>query len=259
MPTPYGMPIWYELITGDAATAKTFYGDIVGWTTTEFPSPDGNGAYTIWNAGEAGVGGLVQMTDAPGGPAWLAYFHVADVDAKATTNSAAGGKTHMGPVDLPQVGRIALIEDPQGVIFYLMTPDPAMDGFENTSFDRHLPMRCAWNELTTTDAAKALPYYEDLLGWASNEAMPMGAMGDYSFLDVGETRIGAMMNRSAPEQPVKWSFYFRVPDADAAAEQVKASGGTVIMGPMEVPGGERVVIAVDPTGASVGFVSGEEQ
>lgn len=258
MPTPYGLPIWYELITGDAAAAKAFYSGIVGWTITEFGPPGGT-PYTIWNADGVGIGGLVEMADAPGGPAWVGYFHVADVDAKVAANTAAGGKTHMGPLDLPNVGRIALIADPQGAPLYLMTPDSAMGDQESTAFSRTLPMRCAWHELTTLDTSTALPFYGDLLGLVSTETMSMGPMGDYLFLDVGETRIGAMMNRQSPEQPVKWSFYFRVADADAAAEQVKAGGGTVIMGPMDVPGGERIVIAIDPTGASVGFVSGVEQ
>ena len=256
MPTPYGLPIWYELITGDAAVAKAFYSGIVGWTITEFSPVEGALPYTIWNANGVGIGGLVERADAPGGPTWLAYFHVADVDAKVAANTAAGGTTQMGPVDLPGVGRIALIADPQGVPLYLMTPDAAMGDQESTAFSATLPMRCAWNELTTLDTSTALPFYGDLLGLVSTEAMSMGPMGDYLFLDAGDSRIGAMMNRSAPEQPVKWSFYFRVADVDAAVEQVKAGGGTVIMGPMDVPGGERIVIAVDPTGASVGFVSG---
>ncbi|MDF0489675.1 VOC family protein [Sphingomonas sp. H39-1-10] len=259
MPTPYGMPIWYELITGDAAVAKAFYSGIVGWTTSEFTSTGSTMPYTIWNADGVGVGGLVEMADAPGGPTWLAYFHVADVDAKVAANTAAGGKTHMGPLDLPDVGRIALIADPQGAPLYLMTPAPAMGDQDSTSFSPTLPMRCAWNELTTLDTSTALPFYGDLLGMASTEAMSMGPLGDYRFLDVGETRIGAMMNRAAPDQPVGWSFYFRVPDVDAAAEQVRAAGGTVLMAPMDVPGGERIVVVRDPTGASIGFVSGERQ
>jgi len=259
MPSAYGLPIWYELITGDVATAKAFYSAIVGWTTSEFPSPDGGMPYTIWNADGVGVGGLLEMADAPAGPGWFGYFHVADVEAKVAANRAAGGATHFGPIDVANVGRIALIADPQGVPLYLMTPDPAMGDQDSTAFSTTLPMRCAWNELTTLDTTTALPFYGDLLGLVSTESMSMGPMGDYLFLEVGETQIGAMMNRSAPEQPVKWTFYFRVADVDTAAEQVAAAGGTIIMGPMEVPGGERIVIALDPTGASVGFVSGGGQ
>jgi predicted enzyme related to lactoylglutathione lyase len=257
MPTPYGLPIWYELVTPDADAAKAFYGSIVGWTGSVFPMPEGGMPYHIWQAGDVGIGGMIETEQSPtGGPVWLAYFHVADVDAATSENAQAGGRAHLEPTDLPGIGRIALLEDPQGVIFYVMTPDPAMGDTGATSFSPDLPMRCAWNELTTTDTTEALPFYESLLGLRSTEAMAMGQIGDYSFLDAGGVRIGAMMNRMAPEQPVRWTFYFRVPDADAAAERIRAGGGSIVMGPMDVPGGERAVIALDPQGASVGFVSG---
>ena len=259
MPTPQGMPIWYELQTTDVEAAKRFYGPITGWTTTAFPSPGGGMDYTVWNMDETGIGGLASPP--PGMPVpsgWLAYFHVADVDAKAAEVMAAGGAVTMPATDIPGVGRIALVGDPQGVPFYLMRPDPSMPDVENTSFSETLPGRAAWNELVTSDQSAALPFYTKLFGWRSTEAMPMGEMGDYTFLDgPGAVRLGAMMNRASPEQPLRWSFYFKVPDADRAAEQVKAGGGQVVAGPMEVPGGQRVVMTIDPQGAAVGFVSGD--
>lgn len=258
MATRTGMPIWYELITTDVDAAKTFYGDIVGWTTTTFPSSAGGMPYTILNYGDVGIGGLMALPDGvPTGPGWFAYFHVAEVDAKVAQNEAAGGKTHMPATDLPGVGRIAMIADPQGIVFYLMAPDPSMGDQESTSFSASLPGRCSWNELVASDQKTALPYYSSLLGWTSKEAMPMGEMGDYTFIDCGDVRIGAMMDRASPEQPLRWTFYFAIPDVDAAVDKVKAGGGNVIMGPMDVPGGQRIILAVDPQGASVGFVSGE--
>ena len=261
MATRTGMPIWYELMTSDVDAAKKFYGDIVGWTTTAFPSPDGGMEYNIFNVGETGVAGLAGLMDGSptGRPAWLAYFHVADVDASVAETEKAGGKTHMPPTDLPNVGRIALVNDPQGVLFYFMTPDPSMGDQESTSYSPTLLGRCSWNELVTTDQKTALPFYSSLLGWTSTEKMPMGEMGDYVFVDCGDVRLGAMMDRASPEQPLQWNFYFAIPDVDAAVEKVKAGGGTVIMGPMDVPGGQRIIMVVDPQGASVGFVSGERQ
>ena len=260
MATRTGMPIWYELITTDVDAAKRFYGDIVGWTTTTFPSPAGGTPYNILNYGETGVGGLMTLPDgAPTGPGWFAYFHVADVDAGVAQTEQAGGKTHMPATDLPGVGRIAMLADPQGVVFYLMTPDPSIGDQESTSFSANLPGRCSWNELVTSDQKAALPFYSSLLGWTSTEAMPMGEMGDYTFVDCGDVRLGAMMDRASPDQPLKWTFYFAIPDVDATVDKVKAGGGNVIMGPMDVPGGQRIIVAVDPQGASVGFVSGERQ
>ncbi|WP_419809133.1 VOC family protein [Sphingomonas sp.] len=260
MANPPGTPIWYELLTDDVDAAKQFYGEIVGWTTIVHPSPGGT-PYTIFNVGETGVAGLAMPpATAPMAPGWLAYFHVEDVGGKLTEVEAAGGTTLMPATDLPNVGRIALVADPQGVPFYLMTPapPPGMEG-ESTSFSPVLPGRCSWNELVTGDQQAALAFYSKLFGWTSTESMPMGAMGDYTFVDAGEVRLGAMMNRAGPDQPLKWTFYFHVPDADAAAEQVKTLGGQIVMGPMDVPGGQRIILAVDPQGASVGFVSGERQ
>jgi predicted enzyme related to lactoylglutathione lyase len=260
MATPTGMPIWYELLTPDVGAAKRFYGDIVGWSFTEFPSPDGGMKYTIANVGETGVAGMATPPEGfATGPTWLVYFHVADVDAKVAEVEKAGGKTHMSATDLPGVGRVALVADPQGVLFYLMKPDPAMGDQDSTSFSASLPGRCSWNELVTSDQKQALPFYASLLGWTSTEAMPMGAMGDYSFIDCGSERLGAMMDRSQADQPLKWTFYFHIPDVDAAADKVRAAGGQVIMGPMDVPSNQRIIICVDPQGASIGFVSGERK
>lgn len=258
MTTPYGMPIWYELMTTDVDAAKRFYAEVIGWSAMPFPS-DGTGPeYSVWSTSDGqGAGGLMALPDgAPAGPGWFAYFHVADVDAKVKENEAAGGVTHMPPDDLPDVGRTAMIADPQGIVFYLMTPDPAMADQDSTSFSDTLQQRCSWNELATRDHKAALAHYGKLLGWVSNEAMPMPGMGDYSFVDVAGTRIGAMMD-TGDKMPSGWTFYFKIPDVDAAVETVKAGGGQVLAGPMEVPGGQRIIVAADPQGATVGFVSGE--
>lgn len=261
MANPTGMPIWYELLTSDVDGAARFYREIVGWTTQSFPG-DAGMDYTVWQVDGTGIGGVARPpANAAMAPTWLGYFHVADVDAKVAEVEAAGGSVTMPASDIAGVGRIALVADPQGVAFYLMTPapPPGMESVENSSFHETLPGRCDWNELVTSDQAAALPFYGKLLGWTSDEVMPMGPMGDYTFLDCAGTRIGAMMNRAAPEQPLKWTFYFKVPDVDAAAPRIGELGGTVLLGPMEVPGGQRVVLALDPQGASVGFVSGERR
>ncbi|RDE05867.1 VOC family protein [Sphingomonas aracearum] len=255
-----GMPIWYELMTPDVDAAKAFYGAVVGWTFTPFAVPGEGMEYTIVEVDGQGVAGMMpRPAEAPIPAGWYAYFHVEDLDAKAGEVTAAGGKVHMPASDIPNVGRIALVEDAQGVAFYLMrpSPPPGIEGVENTAFSETLPGRVAWNELVTTDSKAALGFYGDLLGWTSTEAMPMGPMGDYSFVDCGITRLGAMMDQASPDQPKRWGFYFSIPDVDAAATQVAELGGTVLMGPMEVPGGQRIVVATDPQGCPVGFVSGE--
>ncbi len=255
MTTGYGMPIWYDLMTTDTAAAARFYGDVVGWTTSAF---DAQGGYTVWNADDGtGVGGMMAMPKGmPGGPGWSVYFHVADVDRAVTGIAAAGGAILMPAQDVPGAGRFALVADPQDVSFYVMTPQATEPG-ESISFSPTLPQRCAWNELITTDQDAALPFYAKLFGWTSTSSMPMGEMGDYSFIDCGDVQIGAMMKRPSPDQPARWSVYFHIRDVDAAAATITASGGQVVMGPMDVPGGQRIIVAIDPQGAQVGFVSGD--
>jgi predicted enzyme related to lactoylglutathione lyase len=77
--------------------------------------------------------------------------------------------------------------------------------------------------------------------------MPMGEMGDYQFLNHGGRMIGAMM-QSSEEGQRGWGFAFNSTDIDKAAQDIPRFGGTVRQGPMEVPGGQRVIMASDTEG-----------
>jgi predicted enzyme related to lactoylglutathione lyase len=134
-----------------------------------------------------------------------------------------------------------------------MKPIPPEGGGTSTSFSSSLLGRCTWNELRTTDLDAALAFYDRRFGWKVSGSMPMGPMGDYMFLTHGDDRIGAAMRGG--DQPAAWTHYFRVADIDAAVAAIEAGGGTVLNGPHEVPGGDRIVIATDPQGARVGFVA----
>ncbi len=81
----------------------------------------------------------------------------------------------------------------------------------------------------------------------------MGDMGAYDLFGVGETQIGGMMKNPSPAPP-HWNYYFNVDNIDRAAERVKAAGGQVLMDPMEVPGGDWVLMGLDPQGAGFALV-----
>jgi predicted enzyme related to lactoylglutathione lyase len=254
----HGEWVWYELLTSDADAAQAFYEKVAGWTVAPAQTGGQPSAmdYRILTAPDGtAAGGLMTLPQgAPMPPAWLGYIGVDDVDATVAAVEGAGGTVHMPANDLPGVGRFALLADPQGVRFYLMRGEPDE---RSVAYGRHAMGHCSWNELVTPDDDAALHFYGTLFGIVKDGAMPMGEMGDYSFLrHAGQDEpMGAVM-RQQPSQPVPaWTFYFRVADVDAAAGTVKAEGGQVVMGPMEVPGGERVILAIDPQGAAVGFVS----
>ena len=112
-----------------------------------------------------------------------------------------------------------------------------------------------WHELYAIDGQKAFGFYADLFGWTKVEAMDMGAMGVYQIFAAGGPPIGGMMTKP-PGVPVSfWNYYFQVDGIGAAMERLKAAGGSVINGPMEVPGGSWIVQGLDPQGAMFSLVS----
>lgn len=251
MANPDGTPIWYELLTTDAVAAQAFYAEVVGWSI----APSGmaaTGDYRILTApGGGGVGGLMTLpAGAPMKPGWLGYIGVDDVDASAAKVVELGGSLTIPPQDIPGVGRFALVADPQGLPFYVMRGDSPQD---SSAFSFHAPGHCSWHELVTTDAAAAVDFYGALFGWTNPESMPMGPMGDYRFIYHRGERIGGMMN-AGEGMPTRWSYYFRVPSIAAAKERATARGGTIVMGPQEVPGGDYVILGVDPQGAGFALV-----
>lgn len=260
MANRHGFPVWYELLSKDLAVTEPFYAAVVGWSfvDTGMDTVQGYRFIKHGNADHEAVGGAMQLTEdmLSGGarPMWAVYFAVDDVDAAAARITAKGGSVLMPPFDLEHVGRMAFVADPQGNPFYVMRGFSDMDSnvFTETGTETG---RCGWNELITPDLEPTLEFYRDVLGFGTDERMPMGPeMGDYVFLESGDATIGAAMIKT-PDSPAGWRFYFRISDIDAGKANVEANGGTVLFGPCEVPGDEMIVIALDPEGAIFGLVA----
>lgn len=250
MTNAHGSFIWYELLTSDPAPMGRFYSAVVGWEVRPFV----HGAdYEIFHGAEGdGIGGMaVPSTEANQRPGWTGYIGVDDVDATAVAIVGDGGAIITVPFDLPGVGRMAQLSDPQSATFYVMRGASAQD---STSFSPDRLGHCAWNELQTSDLPAALDFYTRHFGWVKGDAMDMGEMGDYRFIHHGEPMIGAMMAAPSGSPPPAWTFYFRVDDVDAAAARATEHGGAVLFGPMDVPGGQRAVNLADPQGALFGLV-----
>ena len=256
---PRGDFIWYELLTTDLAGAKLFYDAVVGWNIqdrSDFP----NDYRMIGRSDGKFAGGAMQLTremlDHGARPTWLGYILVPDVDASVAAIQQEGGQLPMPAFDIPGVGRVAMVTDPQGAPFYIMKPLPP-EGDPNAKsdvFSVDQPQRVRWNELSTTDQDGAVAFYKRQFGWNQEGAMPMGEMGDYRFIQANGVNIGAIM-RKPPQLPVSmWTYYIGVDDIDRAAEAVKSGGGQILNGPMEIPGGEFALNAMDPQGAPFGLV-----
>ena len=265
-PNPQGDFIWYELMTTDPDSAKTFYDAVVGWKIATHADPGAGGmdyrmierSDSQESADGGNAGGVLKLTDdmLKGGarPCWLGYLSVDDVDKTVDAIVADGGKLQMPATDLP-VGRIAMVTDPQGAPFYIMkpTPPPGKEGLASDVFSPDQLGRVSWNELATRDLEAAKRFYPSHFGWTLGDVMPMGDMGDYQLITHKGVPLGAMMT-AAPDNQPRWRFYFRVADVDAAKQAVEANGGTVSHGPQEVPGGDRILIGTDPQGAEFALV-----
>jgi predicted enzyme related to lactoylglutathione lyase len=261
MANPAGSFIWYELLTPDPDAVKPFYRAVVGWSISDAsPRPDGKDYRMIGRDDGRHAGGVLRLTEdmtAHGArPIWMAYLSTTDVDATLAAIVSAGGTVQMPAMSIPGVGRIALVADPQGVPFYVMTPTPPTGVADPTSdvFSRAEPQRVGWNELASPDLAASKAFYAKHFGFEFREAMPMGPMGDYCFIDHHGQRLGAIMQRQDERQPAMWLFYFVVPAIAVSKRAIEANGGAVLMGPHQVPTGEWIVIATDPFGAGFGLI-----
>ena len=243
--------IWYELMTNDPEAARTFYTHVVGWETEPFGE---DGSYTIIKARGRGIGGIMATPDdakaAGARPIWLGYIGVADLDAAIGRLTGAGGTVHKDIGTIPNVGRIAMITDPQGAALMLIQPE----GEEQPPAEPMAMGSVGWHELHTSDWEAAFTFYSSQFGWAKDQAMDMGPMGTYQlFTAGGGNAIGAMYNADTFGRPA-WLYYFVVGDIDEAAERVRSSGGELLEGPMEVPGGAWIIQCRDPEGAMFALV-----
>lgn len=242
-----GQFVWFDLMTTDPQAAKTFYSSTVGWQTESWSGGD----YEMWKADGEQIGGLMALSpdDRRSGrqPQWMAYVATDDIEATAQQARALGGKVLVGPQEIPNVGRFAVLADPQGASFAIFQArEQAMVP------DRRKLGHFGWSELNTTDWKAAWKFYSGLFGWKKTSSMDMGPeYGEYFMFGTGgEEALGGMSN-SANQMKVRphWLYYVNVKSADDAVKKVVAEGGKELNGPMDVPGGGRIAQCLDPQGA----------
>jgi predicted enzyme related to lactoylglutathione lyase len=206
-------------------------------------------------AGSTPVAGAMTLPqeacDAGGRPGWMGYVGVADADAAVRKLTGAGGKVHRPPADIPGIGRFAVVADPHGAAFALFQPH----GGSQEPASPMTPGHVGWHELYAGDGAEAFAFYSGQFGWTKGDAMDMGPMGVYQLFQTGGLPIGGMMTKPPAIPQPYWGFYFTVPEINAAVDRVKAGGGQVLNGPMEVPGGAWIIQGLDPQGAAFALVA----
>ena len=186
-----GRPVWYELMTTDMADAEKFYDAVVGWTSAPFDnSPD---PYKVFSrSGQVQVAGLMTR---PSGmnmpPFWSMYVAVPKLEDAVAQIKRLGGSELSGVIEVPTVGRMQMLKDPQGAAFYIIQPAPRDERPESAPEVGE----ASWHELMTTDAAAAMKFYNDVFGWRPTESVDMGPMGKYQMFNRPHGMIGGMMNK----------------------------------------------------------------
>jgi predicted enzyme related to lactoylglutathione lyase len=240
---PRGRFVWFDLMTSDPKAAPAFYSAVAGWGTQVW---DGPMQYTMWTNGEKPLGGVTEVSEAGTPPHWLGYISTPSLENTLKEAESLGARVFVPPTDIPNVGRFAILADPQGAVFAIYTSD-ADAGPEGPA----TPGEFSWHELATHDSPAAFRFYEKLFGWEKTTTADMGELGMYYMYGRNGIELGGMFNKPATMPgPPAWLYYILVEDIQRAIDAVKANGGQVLIGPHEVPGGDLIAQCLDPQGAA---------
>lgn len=235
-----GSPVWVDLATTDAAASTAFYGALFGWTATE-PSAE-LGGYQSFTLDGRRVAGLTPM----GGPIWMTHFSTEDAEATAASVAGHGGQVLYEPMDVADLGRLAICEDPQGAPFGLWQPGRHRGAEAVNTADA-----LVWNELHTTDVAAASAFYTAVFGWTAAED-PAGDH-DYTVFSVAGRPVAGAEQQGEPH----WRVWFGAVDTDGSAARATELGATLEAGPFDIGGVGRAAVLSDPIGASFGLLAPE--
>ena len=241
-PTVRGRFVWHELVTPNATGAHEFYAEAVGWKAQAF---EHDNAYRMFAAPSGPIGAAVESR--VGTPQWVPYIGTLDLAATATEATRLGGRVQTPPTALPNAGGYAVLTDPQGATFGIHAPDGRTRPEPPVR-----PGEFGWHELATNAApGAAFAFYAALFGWDEMAQHDMGPMGTYWVFGRNGTQLGGMFNKGSQGKPgaAYWLGYVSVTDLEGAVERAKAARGSVLAGPMDVPGGDRIAQLMDPHGA----------
>jgi predicted enzyme related to lactoylglutathione lyase len=247
-----GTPSWVDLGSPDLDASVEFYGALFDWDVPESENAEQTGGYRQAMRSDKPVGGMMPLMQEGQPPAWTTYISVDDADAIAAAVKEAGGTVMAEPMEVLDLGTMAIFADPTGAVFGIWQPGTfAGAGLVNE------PGAIAWNELNTRDLAGAKEFYGAVFGWTFDD-QDMGDAGTYTTIVLGERPVGGILDmaaRGVPEEiPAHWQVYFGVEDTDATIEAAKQAGGGVMLEPVDIPAG-RFSILTDPHGASFAVIA----
>ena len=242
---------WTDLATTDQEGAKQFYTELFGWVADDQPVGDGM-TYSMMMVDGKPAGAIsLQMgaqRDAGAPPAWNSYVTVESADA-AVDRATSLGATIISPAfDVMDVGRMAVIQDPQGGFFMVWEPKLHIGaGIVNA----HGAL--SWNELATPDLEASAAFYREMFDW---KVEPMEGMEmPYMVITTAAGTSNGGMRPAAETEPTYWLVYLGTDDIDATMSKATELGGTALLGPMDIGAG-KIGVVQDPQGAVFGVYAG---
>ncbi|MFD5114430.1 VOC family protein [Streptomyces sp. NPDC058391] len=257
--TPFvtGSPNWADLGTPDIKGATAFYHGLFGW---DFMSAGLEaGGYGMFQLSGGTAAGVMPVPPDQGPPSWSLYFQTPDAESTAKAVEQAGGSVAFQPMDVMDLGRMAVFTDQAGAGFSAWQP-----GRNKGLGVVNAPGSLCWAELYTPDEDAAYAFYHTVFGWeALSMPMPDG-VGTYRMVNPAgqgpDTMFGGFVPLGA--DPVEadsgphWQLYFAVTDCDAAAVTAQQLGGTIRMEPTDIEGVGRFAKLADPYGALFAVMQG---
>jgi len=236
-----GVPSWVDMGSPDVDQARAFYAALLGWETPVGP-PEAGG-YTVALLRGKSVAGLGPQMNPDAPPSWLTYVNVDSADDTVAKVKASGGTVFAEPMDVMDVGRMAVFADPQGAVIGVWQPGTHL-GAELVNE----PGTLCWNELITTDLDGAKAFYKAVFGWDAADQGPPDGPPAYVEWKLGDRSVGGMLPKQPDmpaDMPPLWGTYFAVADVDASVKKVEELGGALFMGPTDIEPGRFAVVADD--------------
>jgi predicted enzyme related to lactoylglutathione lyase len=243
---------WTDLTTTDQDAAKAYYSELFGWETVDMPVGDGI-VYSMMRIGGKDVAAIApqpeQQREAGAPPAWNSYITVESADHALGRATQLGATVHAPAFDVLDVGRMGVVQDPQGAFFLVWEPKRHVGASLVNA-----PGALSWNELASPDLDGSAGFYAELFGWKVEpfEGMEM----PYMTIQNKDGHANGGMRPAMENEPPYWLVYFGAEDIDAGLAKASELGGTTLMGPMDIGMG-RIGAAQDPQGAVFALYAGQ--
>jgi uncharacterized protein len=243
---------WIDLATTDQEAAKKFYSELFGWETEDNPVGD-DAVYTMASIDGKNVAAISpqpeQQREAGAPPAWNSYVTVESADDALSKAKELGGTVHADAFDVLDVGRMGVIQDPQGA--YLLVWEP------KTHIGASLvnaPGALAWTELASPDLDAASEFYTELFGWTIEpiEGMEM----PYRIIKTKSGGSNGGIRPAQENEPPYWLVYLGIEDIESALKRAGEGGAKELVGATDIGMG-KIAVLQDPQGAVFGLFAGD--